>query len=50
MNKLEEQCYLAGYNGRKRPPWVANHMIGLVKAYKAGVRDRKNGVKLEFKQ
>ena len=43
MNKLEEQCYLAGYNGKKRPPWVGNQMTGLIKAYKAGVSDRKAG-------
>ena len=46
MNKLEEQCYLAGYNGKKRPPWVSNYMEGLIKAYKAGKADRKKGLPL----
>lgn len=43
MTKKEEQCYLAGYNGKKRPPWVANYMTGMVMAYNAGKKDRKAG-------
>lgn len=48
MTKLEEQCYLAGYYGKKRPPWVANYMEGLVMAYKAGKADRKKRLPLTF--
>lgn len=43
MTKKEEQCYLAGYNGKERPPWVANFMTGLVKAYNAGKKDKRAG-------
>lgn len=50
MNKQEEQCYLAGYNGKKRPPWVSNRMEGLVKAYKAGQADRRHGRSLQFRE
>lgn len=50
MNKQEEQCYLAGYNCKKRPPWVSNRMEGLVKAYKAGQADRRNGRSLQFRK
>ena len=46
MNKKEEECYLAGYNGKRRPPWVANYMTGLVLAYKAGKADKKRGLPL----
>ena len=48
MNKIQEQCYLAGYNGKKRPPWVANYMKGLVNAYNEGVKDRKNGNPIQY--
>ena len=46
MNKLEEQCYLAGYNGKPLPPWVPKKAIGLRKSYKAGKADRKEGREL----
>ena len=46
MTKLEEQCYLAGYNGKPLPPWVPKKAIGLRKAYKAGKADRKEGREL----
>lgn len=49
MTKREEECYLAGYNGKERPPWVANFMIGLVKAYNAGKKDRKTGKELTLR-
>lgn len=40
LNKLEEQAYIAGYNGKKRPPWISNIHRGLVAIFKQGQKDK----------
>ena len=50
MNKVEEQCYLAGYKGKKLPPWVASHAKGLIRMYKAGITDRRSGKELQYSE
>lgn len=49
MTKIEEQAYLAGYNGKSKPPWVAKSTPILYKAWQQGKKDRKNGVEIVFK-
>ena len=43
LTKIEEQAYLAGYNGKPKPPWVSKSMPILYNAYKRGKSDRKQG-------
>lgn len=49
MTKVDEQCYLAGYNGKPIPPWVPRGAVGPRMAYKAGKKDRKAGKPLTLR-